>query len=221
MLRTSCAIAFLILQALLSTANASPISYDFSGNFSAPLDGSTQFSGRFTYDSNLPLYPNANQSPTIAYYGSPAPGAGTPISITFTSGGLSSSDLGTITNSELAVRHDASYDELTVYATYTKPTGQSLELTIGLLNFNNQSPGPFTSVAPPAIFSAASFNAGPQFIYNTFAYGNGGPVVGTITSLYPTGTTPPPPNIPEPTTLSIFLVASGGLILRKYFRPRG
>lgn len=201
----------------VSTVEASPISYDFSGTFSAPVDGATQFSGTFTYDSNLPLNPNANQSSNIAYYTNPDSGSSiTPISITFTTNGnVSSSSLGTITSAELSVWHDASYDSLNINVGYTDAAGKNLEMTIGMLNFNNQSPGTFTSLAPPANLSLSSFNGGTQFIFNSRPMGQAPPVVGTITSLHATGA-----NVPEPTTLSVFLLAGGGIALRRFLKRR-
>ena len=61
-----------VMPALLATcvtsANASPITYSFSGTLSQPFNGSSLFSGTFTYDTDLPTYPGINPSPGWAYY---------------------------------------------------------------------------------------------------------------------------------------------------------
>ena len=61
-------VCLFVLMQCATAAHASPISYDFSGTFSAPVNGSTNFSGTFSYDPNLALNPNATQSATTAYY---------------------------------------------------------------------------------------------------------------------------------------------------------
>jgi hypothetical protein len=202
--RLTAAAAFAIASLIASMAGASPVTYQFSGTFPQPVFGSTQFSGTFTYDTNLPPYPGAAQDATHAYY---AGADGTPIAMTLNLGTSGTNPLGTPTNSELVVTHSPSYDELNLDMTYRSSTGQTSYATVGLLNNNGVANGPFTSLAPPSSLGVGDFNMGTQLILN----GTGGTsptAVGTITSLSAT-------TVPEPAALVVFAGLAAGLALRR------
>jgi hypothetical protein len=212
--------AALVVLLTTPTAKASPVSYDFSGTFAQPVDGQTQFSGTFTYDTSLPLYPGANQSATTHYYaGAPTDPNGTPIGISLRLGNdptnVLGDPIGGTRYTELIVTHSAAADEINVDAYFPTPPfthvdGGWFRVTIGALNDNTQGPGPLTSLSPPAALNLGSFNNGIQFIFNS---GGNGPVdVGTITSLTPTAA------VPEPTTLAAFTILAAGLAAHHRWR---
>jgi hypothetical protein len=180
--------------------SASPVSYDFRGTFPQQVFGSTQFSGTFTYDTNLPFYPDAHQDATHAYY---AGADGTPIAMTLNLGSSQTNPLGSPIQSELVITHSSANDELNLDVTYQSSGSQPNFATIGMLNNNTLNSGPFTSVNPPSTLSLSNFNFGNQLILRT----PDGTKVGTITSLTPT-------TVPEPATLGIFGVLAVGFVYR-------
>jgi len=73
---------------------ASPISYEFSGTLSQPFNGTTQFSGSFTYNTSLPAYPGIVPSPGWSYYsGVPTDPTAPVVSLTFNLGNTASSSV--------------------------------------------------------------------------------------------------------------------------------
>src|SRR5262249_30518466 len=148
----------------VAEAGASPVSYDFSGTFPQAVFGSTQFSGTFTYDTNLPPYPGAAWTPTIHYY---AGADGTPINTSLSLRSDGTNPLGMPVNSELVVTHSPSYDELNLDMTYRSSAGRTYYATIGMLNHNGLANGPFTSLDPPSSLNLSNFNIGNQLILRT------------------------------------------------------
>jgi hypothetical protein len=195
-----------LLGVVAREAGASPVTYQFNGRFSQAEFGSTQFSGTFTYDTNLPLYPGAAQDATHHYY---AGADGTPVAMTLNLGSPGNNPLGTPTNSELVVTHSPAYDELNLDVSYRSTTGnQTNTATIGLLNNNGLAPGPFTSLDPPPSLSLSGFNLGNQLIL-FLPDGTTGTVVGTITSLSPLT------SVPEPASALVFGAIVAGLVSRR------
>jgi hypothetical protein len=196
------AAVFALVVFAVAQADASPVNYAFAGTFPQPVFGSTQFSGTFTYDTNLPPYPGAAWTATIHYY---AGADGTPINMSLNLGTDGTNPLGTPVNSELVVTHSPSYDELNLDLTYRSATGQTTFATIGMLNNNGLNNGPFTSLDPPSSLKLSEFNMGNQLILRTYD-GSLGTVVGTITSLTAV--------VPEPATLAIFAFLAAGVACR-------
>jgi hypothetical protein len=198
-----------------AAADASPVMYQFSGTFAQPVDGSTQFSGTFGYDTNLPIYPGTSLDGSHAYYGS---GTDTPITMTLNLGTSGTNPLGTMLPSanEVAITHNASNDGFNLNAAFQPATGPWNYATIGMVNDNTTQPGPFTSLNPPSTLSLSSFNLGTQLIINPSGIGSA-PAIGTITSLSVVS----PSTVPEPTTAVIFLAIGAGLMGRRTSRlPR-
>lgn len=190
--------------AAAATANASPVSYDFSGTFDQPVNGSTQFSGTFRYDTNL-TSPIWDPSPRVGFY-TEAPGeAGTLISMSFTLGNTTSSSFGPIVDSHLVVSNYPQYDMLNVEVAF-KPGNQIIWQTFDMAHDNTKGPGPFTSGMPPATLSLSDFD-GASFHYTSPDHPDRYAAVGTITSLTPT--------VPEPSTFAVLLIGFGGVAIRK------
>ena len=100
----------------VSSAQASPITYDFSGTLSQPYNGSTQFSGTLTYDTDLPAYPGIVPSAGWSYYsGVPTDPTAPVVSLTFNLGNTASSSFGNIVNDEVIVAHTQNTDAFFIY----------------------------------------------------------------------------------------------------------
>jgi hypothetical protein len=195
----------------LSAAKASPVGYVFSGTLAQPFDGSTQFSGKLTYDTNLPPYPGIQPSPGWNYYsGVPIDPTGTPVSLTFNLGNTPSSSFGSVVNEELIVAHTPSSDGFFIYQQYPFEGGQNLSAEFGLANNNSTQRAPFDSSNPPGSLNLADFNLGGNLTFwGQTADGQQVHVVGTITSLVPAAQTP------EPATNAFFADLGAGLFLRR------
>jgi hypothetical protein len=188
-------------------APATPISFNFSGTSSASGGSPTQFSGTFSYDSDVPLFSAAQQSSTIAYYADAAGNYGKLINLNFSaSNGLSSSSLGTLISDLLVVRHDSSTDKVDVEFTYLNSSGVTSMVNIGLYNDNTKTPGPLTSLAPPTSLSLSNFNMGAQLDVYSYSGNSSQPWSGTINSLQ---------MVPEPTTLAFLVLTCVCFAARK------
>jgi hypothetical protein len=202
----------------VASLQGSPITYDFNGRLDSPVDGATTFSGSFTYSTNLPLVPNAHQASNITYYGDDPTTPGKLISVSFSFGNVNSRNLGSISNTELSVWHDQTYDMIQIDAAFTK-NGNTSHFTMAMLNDNRISPGQFTSTAPPSSLDLALFNQGNDIRFDPTIPITGPAVFGTITGLVPAGTplppVPPAPSVPEPATLTVIVAGFGCLFLRK------
>jgi len=196
----------------VSSANAAPVSYAFSGTLDQPYNGSSQFSGTFTYDTDLPLYPGITPFPGWSYYsGVPADPTEPVLSLTFKLGNTASSSFGNIVQDELVVAHTQSNDAFYINETFSYTGGQNLTANIGMVNNNLVYRGPFNSTAPPSSLSLTSFSMGAQLILQgTTAGGQYESVVGTITSLTPLTGGGGPPSVPEPASVLVFLVMGAG-----------
>lgn len=195
----------------VSPAWATPITYAFSGTLDQPYDGSSQFSGRFTYDTDLPLNPMVLPYADWSYYsGTPANASEPPLSLTFNLGNTPSSSFGTMQNIEMIVTHtQGDYDGFYIEGQLLSNSGsggqQSVFANIGMLNDNSVQSGPFASTAPPLSLNLASFSMGAQLdVTISPGNGQGAAYVGTITSLVET-------SAPEPTSLLVFGILGAGL----------
>ncbi|WP_406698291.1 PEP-CTERM sorting domain-containing protein [Singulisphaera sp. Ch08] len=195
-----------LMFATVTTAQASPVSYDFSGTFDQPVNGSTQFSGTFSYDTDLE---SATGLPTteIGFY-KDAPGqAGTLISMSFTVGNMTSSSLGPIVGSSLTVSHVAQYDMFNLNVAF-KPGYHTIWQSIYITRDNtpDAGPGPFTSGQPPTSLSLSDFG-GASFFFTSPDQPDRYADLGKVTSLTPA--------VPEPSTLAVLLIGFGGVVIRK------
>jgi PEP-CTERM motif len=195
----------------VSPAWATPITYAFSGTLDQPYNGSSQFSGTFTYDTDLPLNPNVQPYPGWSYYsGVPVDPSEPPLSLTFNLGNTPSSSFGTLQSSEMIVTHtqggyDGFYIEEQLQSNSSSGGGQSVFANIGMVNDNSIQNGPFTSTNPPLSLNLASFSMGAQLdITISPSNGQGATYVGTITALVETPA-------PEPASLLVFGILGAGL----------
>jgi hypothetical protein len=199
-----------------SSASAAPITYTFGGTLNQPYDGSTQLSGTFTYDPATQV--NGNTTPptngTNGYMGIPA----YPVILNFNVGGAPTwTNFGTVVLSSVMITHTQTNDQFILNETFSNEPGQNLGAEIVLSNNNTVQPGPFSSTALPSSLNLASFNLGAQF---TLQGSNGQfqnlDVTGTITSLTPlaSGGGGGGGNVPEPSSVLVFLALAGGLAVR-------
>ncbi len=71
-----------------------------------PFNGSSQFTGTFTYATDLPLYPGVTPTPGWSYYSGVPINPTEPVtSLTFNVGGLSSTSFGSLASDEVIVTH--------------------------------------------------------------------------------------------------------------------
>ena len=125
---------------------------------------------------------------------------------------MKSSDLGPPINNGLSVTHSSQYDQFQLSTQYANVQGKTLDVFLGFGNSNTENPGPFSSLAPPpANLTLSNFNSGGSFVYYAYDQNSGGPIPGKITSLTPAGA----PSVPEPTTLSLLVLAGVGIGLNK------
>jgi PEP-CTERM motif len=199
-------VGFLLLA--VSTADASPVSYAFTGTFQQPFDGSTQFSGTLVYNTNLPAYPGIQPSPGWSYYSGVPTDPSAPVSsLTFQIGNTSSSSFGSLNNLEVIVAHTQGSDGFFLQEQFLGPSGSFLTAELGMANDNRVQGGPFASSALPASLNLSDFSIGADLTLNgQDASGQGFNVVGTITSLTPIG------QVPEPSTGLVFAVLGAGLV---------
>lgn len=196
----------------VSSAQGSPISYDFSGNLSQPYDGSTQFSGSFTYNTDLPAYPGIGPSPGWSYYsGVPTDPSAPVVSLTFNIGNTASSSFGNIVNDEVIVAHTQSNDGFYIYEQFAFTGGQNLSAEFGMVNNNLVQRAPFTSSIPPSSLNLSDFTAGASLTFwGTTAAGDPIDVSGTVTSLVAIS------SVPEPVPILVLLAMGAGFL--KYRR---
>ena len=195
----------------VSPAWATPITYEFSGTLDQPYNGSSQFSGTFTYDTDLPLNPNVQPYPGWSYYSRvPVDPSEPPLSLTFNLGNTPSSSFGTMQNIEMIVTHtQGGYDGFYIEEGYSPNSvsgnAPSVFANIGMVNDNSIQNGPFTSTNPPLSLNLASFSMGAQLdVTISPSNGQGAAYVGTITSLVET-------SAPEPASLLVFGILGAGL----------
>jgi hypothetical protein len=200
----------------VSSANAAPVGYAFSGTLDQPYNGSTQFSGTFTYDTDLPLYPGITPFPGWSYYsGVPANPTEPVLSLTFNLGNTPSSSFGSIVSDELAVTHTQTNDGLYINETFSNAGVQNLSANIGMVNNNLVYQGPFNSTDPPSSLNLANFSMGAQLtLTGTPAGGLYENITGTITSLTPLTGGGGPPSVPEPSSVLVFLALGAGFTMQ-------
>jgi hypothetical protein len=196
-----------------SSAQAVPITYAFSGTLSQPYDGSSQFSGTFTYDTDLPVNTNIPPYPDMTYYsGVPADPTEPVLSLTFTLGNTPSSSFGYIDSDELSVTHQPSgSDAFDISEQFIANSGSgsgpsSVFAGIGMTNNNLVQRAPFTSTSPPSSLNLANFSMGASLtVEMNFSNGTGQMYAGTITSLEAVTATP------EPASFLVFGILGAGL----------
>lgn len=197
-------VGFLLLA--VSTADASPVSYAFTGTFRQPFEGSTQFSGTLVYNTNLPSNPGIQPFPGWSYYSGVPTDPSAPVSsLTFQIGNTPSSNFGSVDSLEVIVTHTQSNDGFSLSEEILGPSGSYLFPELAMVNDNLVQRGPFTSTDLPATLNLSDFSMGANLTLNgRGANGQGVNVVGTITSLTPIG------QVPEPSTALIFVVLGAG-----------
>ncbi len=195
----------------VSPAWAMPITYAFSDTLDQPYNGSSQFSGTITYDTDLPLNPNVQPYPGWSYYsGVPVDPSEPPLSLAFNLGNTPSSSFGTIESSEMIVTHTpGGYDGFYIEESFLSSSGSgsapSVFANIGMVNDNSIQSGPFSSTNPPLSLNLASFSMGAQLDV-TISNSNGQQTayIGTINSLVET-------SAPEPASFLVFGILGAGL----------
>jgi hypothetical protein len=186
-----------------SPALASPITYSFSGTLDQAYNGSNQFSGTLTYDTDLPLNSQVQPYAGWSYYlGTPPVSTEPPASLTFTLGGTSSS-LGPVSNVEVIVSHTQANDSFNLFEQFSPANGLPAWANFGISNNNTTNPAPFTSTDLPAGLNLSAFSNGAQL---SFGVMNGSGLeqvyTGTISSMVAT---------PEPASVLIFGILGAGL----------
>jgi hypothetical protein len=200
--RWLCVIACLVCGA--SPALASPITYSFSGTLAQPYNGSTQFSGTVTYDTDLPVNPQVLAYSGWSYYMGMPPGSlEPPASVTFNLGGTSSSSLGPVSNVEVIVSHTQANDSFNVFEQFSPANGLPAWANFGISNNNLTNPAPFSSTDLPAGLSLPAFSNGANLTFGV-PNGDGSQQLfsGTITSMVAA---------PEPASLLVFGILGAGL----------
>jgi hypothetical protein len=197
----------------VSSANAAPVSYAFSGTLDGPYNGASKFSGTLTYATDLPLYPGITPTPGWSYYsGVPVDPTEPVLSLTFNLGNTSSSSFGNIVSDELIVAHNGLSDGFFISETFSSTVrGQNLMAAIGMVNNNLVQRGPFNSTDPPTSLNLASFDLGANL---TLSAGQYMTVTGTITSLTLLTGGGGPPSVPEPASVLVFLALGAGVAVR-------
>jgi hypothetical protein len=191
-------------------ACASPLTYEFSGTLNQPYNGSTQFSGTFTYNTSLPPYPGIQPSPGWAYYsGVPTDPSSSAVSLNFAIGNLSSSSLGNVASDEVIVTHSTASDAFYISEAFHSGGTQNLAAEFGIINNNLLQRGPFNSLSPPSSLNVANFSMGAGFsLVGTMANGQWVNIDGTITSLEPINFTA----APEPASFVVFAMLGLGYL---------
>ena len=193
-----------------SSSQASPISYAFSGTLAQPFNGSTQFSGTFTFDTDLPNYPGIQPFPGWSYYsGVPANPSEPVLSLNYNVGNTSSSSFGPISNDELIVALTPASDGFFIQESFSYAGGQNISAEFGMSSNNLVQRAPFTSTNPPASLSLADFSGANLVVQGTTTDGQQLNIVGTVTSLVPLGDLAAP--VPEPASVLIFAVVAAAL----------
>ena len=195
----------------VSSADASALTYEFSGTLSQPINGTSQFSGTFTYDTDLSPYPGALATPGWGYYaGVPANSTEPPVSLNFSLGNINYTTAGNISADEVMVAHTTSYDAFYVGEIFNGPASSNLHASIGLVNENLIQQGPFTSTNLPSGLNLGQFSNGASFVVTgTTADGQQVNINASITSLTAIGSESP---VPEPGSILVFLLAGAGLV---------
>jgi hypothetical protein len=198
-----------VLAWCVAPAHGSALTYAFSGTLWQPYNGSTQFSGTFTYDTDLPPYPGSNAYPgSAAYSGVPYDPTEPPVSLTFTLGNTPSSSFGTVSSDEVLVDHNLGGspqggDLFGITQQYNEIGGVTAFAKIGFGNDDLIQSAPFSSTAPPSSLSLAAFSMGGNLVIEFVSQQDQVPsVFGTITSLTLISSSQTP--VPEPSSLLIF-----------------
>ncbi len=187
-----------------SPALATPITYSFSGTLAQPYNGSTQFSGTVTYDTDLPMNPQVQPYTGWSYYlGTPPVSTEPPASLTFTLGGTSSSSLGPVSNVEVIVSHTQDNDSFNLFQQFSPANGLPAWANFGISNNNLVQSAPFSSTALPGSLNRPDFSNGAQLTFGVVNNSGSEQIFsGTISSMVAT---------PEPASLVIFGILGAGL----------
>jgi hypothetical protein len=215
-------VAFLL--GFASQASADALTYDFSGTLSQPYNGSTQFTGTLTYDTDLPLNPATAPYPGLAgYTGVPLDPTEPVLSLTFNLGNTPSSSFGTVQSDELLIDHASSNDSFTIYETLGGSGKQTVSVELELWNNNLVTRGPFSSSNPPPSLNLADFGGGAGFsVWGYTGDAETTNIYGTVNSLtspswQPPGTQTP---VPEPASALVFLVVGVAFVGYRRATPR-
>ena len=201
----------------LASARAASMTYQFSGTLDQAYNGSNQFSGTFTYSTDLPLNPAVQLYPGWSYYtGVPTDPTEPVTSLSFQFGGTSSSSLGPVTQIEAIVAHTSGNDAFFIQEAFQGSSGKNYWAEIGMGNDNTVAHGPLSSTSLPASLSLSSFSMGADLSFSgndsSGQYFND---AGRVTSMVQIVDgqpvpTPDPVPIPEPTSLLIFVTLAAG-----------
>jgi hypothetical protein len=199
-------VGWLVLAA--SAAEASPVSYEFTGTLYQPYNGSTRFSGTLTYNTDLPTYPGIQPSPGWSYYlGVPNDPTAPVTSLAFQIGDTPSSSLGSPANVEVIVAHSASDDGFYVYESLAQASAPNLSAEFGIVNNNLVQRAPIGGPVPPASLNLADFSMGATLnLYGTLN-GQWVNLAGRVDSLTPITT------VPEPSSALVFVALGFGTVV--------
>jgi hypothetical protein len=214
--RLHCALAASIILVTPSIVTANPITYDFSGTFDTPINGTDQFSGSFTIDVN----------PTATYYSSPAyptvsPWSvsenGTDVSLTVTIGGQTTNYVNTPGSFNLAslwVGQNPSNYELDPSGDVIRVAGSPAYSDPGInpgfgLVLNNPTDVIFSQMGPNNVVNLQNFDFSALNV-GMASYTNESGVLddGTITSVEAVPA-------PEPSTLAVFAMLGIAAIVHR------
>jgi hypothetical protein len=209
-----------------SPAIAAPVIYAFSGTLSQPFDGTSQFSGTFTYDTSMPQ--SWSTSPGVGVYSSQVtPPSYPPPTLTFNIGDKTDTSFGSVFSTINTVVHTQASDSFEIDSNLNNGNNKGGQYpgeysyileSIKFQNNNLISPGPFSSTALPSTLNLRDFNdSSPQFEIDGFlANGQYVEVFGQITTLTPLGSTGGlASSVPEPSTVLIILVMGGSLMVSR------
>ncbi len=194
----------------VAPAHGSALTYAFSGTLFQPYDGSTQFSGTFTYATDLPPYPGVAPWPGTGYYsGVPYDPTEPVVSLAFTLGNTPSSSFGRLDSDEVIVDHNLGGtpqggDLFQISEQFIKNGVGTVTASIGFGNDGLIQRAPFSSTTPPSSLSLADFSRGGTLSVDFLSQqGQDTSIDGTITSLTEIPNQSQVP-VPEPSSLLIF-----------------
>jgi hypothetical protein len=229
-------LATLVLVCKVATSSASPITYDFSGTLSQSINGSTAFSGTFSYDPIGMEFGSGNlltrwlgshatlnvggESYEFKNYMLPS-GSGNNLQLpgpspnyTFDANSIGQGDNFTFQAADGKILGSSDQSAPTVAMTIHlgDPSGTAFPPSspnLPLLNLTNFSVRDFSVTIPLSGPSVTGTMAGAATIVG------GTPITGTITSL---SLDPQPQNIPEPTSLVVLATIGLAVATQRRFR---
>jgi hypothetical protein len=209
-------LAGLMLFSNSSHLMANPITYDFSGTFDQPVNGTTQFSGSFTFNTDATITYSAQHWPNIYPYMIAESGKDVALVVT-------------IGNQTINYQNTNQYPDLAKLSVYRNPTNYPVEPSGDTIDVGGAppysppgySPGFGFSLGLPhdEIFSQAGPNGAVSlpnlsaFELRAASYTDSSNVLheGQITSIQEV-------SIPEPSMLAVFATLGALAIVHRRFR---